>query len=225
MARVFISFNYALKRLLHDKANYNILGGFLSELFMFDVQVENISKSESESNTDRYSITVKNKKDEILLVELQFNPNPDYFIRMLYETSKILIERAEEKQFYAVLPKVISINIVNLNLEQGTDYIYHGSSTFQNIYDDDDELQLNYSQQKHYDKETPTDIYPEYYILNVQQFNDKVKNKLDEWIYYLKNNSVKDEFTAKGLDKVRTTLLYENLTPEEQKEYDEGVKN
>jgi dsDNA-binding SOS-regulon protein len=43
---------------------------------------------------------------------------------------------------------------------------------------------------------------------------------LDEWIYFFKHNSVKDEFTAKGLDKVRKTLLYENLTPEEKAEYD-----
>ncbi|MDR1595006.1 MAG: hypothetical protein LBS43_11075, partial [Prevotellaceae bacterium] len=42
----------------------------------------------------------------------------------------------------------------------------------------------------------------------------------DEWIYFFKHNSVKDEFTAKGLSKVRKVLLYENLTPNEKAEYD-----
>ncbi|MDR2026703.1 MAG: hypothetical protein LBQ01_03985, partial [Prevotellaceae bacterium] len=37
--------------------------------------------------------------------------------------------------------------------------------------------------------------------------------------YFFKHNSIKDEFTAKGLDRVRETLLYENLTDEEKQEY------
>ncbi|MDR2027548.1 MAG: hypothetical protein LBQ01_08325, partial [Prevotellaceae bacterium] len=52
-----------------------------------------------------------------------------------------------------------------------------------------------------------------------KQFDDKIRDKFDEWIYFFKHNSIKDEFTAKGLDRVRETLLYENLTDEEKQEY------
>jgi hypothetical protein len=85
----------------------------------------------------------------------------------------------------------------------------------------DEELRPSVVQCKEYNIKTPAEIYPQYYILKVKQFDDKAKNKLDEWIYFFKHNSVKDEFTAKGLDKVRKTLLYENLTPEEKEEYNE----
>jgi hypothetical protein len=85
----------------------------------------------------------------------------------------------------------------------------------------DEELRPSVVQCKEYNIKTPAEIYPQYYILKVKQFDDKAKNKLDEWIYFFKHNSVKDEFTAKGLDKVRKTLLYENLTPEEKDEYNE----
>jgi hypothetical protein len=118
-----------------------------------------------------------------------------------------------------VLPKVISINIVYFDLGEGDDYVYHSSSIFKGIHTNN-ELQLSDLQCKKYDKKIPADIYPEYYILKIKQFDDKAKDKLDEWIYFFKHNSVKDEFIAKGLDKVRKTLLYDNLTPEEKKEYD-----
>jgi predicted transposase/invertase (TIGR01784 family) len=223
--RVLISFDYALKRLLRDKANYDVLEGFLSELFGYDVKVNNIIESETnkEVPTDRYNrvdIMIEDEKGEIISVELQFNAEIDYFHRMLYGTSKIVTERIKKGENYDVLPKIISINIVYFELGQGKDYVYHCKSVFEGLHINDDSLQLSDIQCKKYGKKTPADIYPEYYILKIKQFDDKAKDKLDEWIYFFKNNSVKDEFTAKGLDKVRETLLYENLTSEEKKEYD-----
>ena len=47
---------------------------------------------------------------------------------------------------------------------------------------------------------------PEYYILRVNQFNDIAKNSLDEWIYFLKNEEIKDKFRAKGLDRAKEVL-------------------
>ncbi|MDR1595108.1 MAG: PD-(D/E)XK nuclease family transposase, partial [Prevotellaceae bacterium] len=55
--RVLISFDYALKRLLRNKANYDVLEGFLSELFGYDVKVQNIVESETnkDNKTDKYN--------------------------------------------------------------------------------------------------------------------------------------------------------------------------
>ena len=39
-----------------------------------------------------------------------------------------------------------------------------------------------------------SDIFPEYYIIKVNQFNDIAKDTLDEWVYFLKNSEVKAEF-------------------------------
>jgi predicted transposase/invertase (TIGR01784 family) len=225
--RVLISFDYALKRLLRDKANYDVLEGFLSELFGYDVKVKNIIESESNKKDDkdkhnRVDILIEDEKGELLAVELQFNGETDYFHRMMYGTSKILAERIEKGQHYDVLPKVISINIVYFELGQGEDYVYYGSTVFTGKHRGD-KLKLNTEQNAKYGTDTPTDIYPEYYILKVKQFDDKAQDKLDEWIYFFKHNSVKDEFTAKGLSKVSEILVYENLTPEEKKEYDEMV--
>jgi hypothetical protein len=69
-------------------------------------------------------------------------------------------------------------------------------------------------------KETAGDIYPEYYILRVNKFNDNMKDRLDEWVYFFKHTVIKEEFKAKGLDKARKILDRNKLSPEEQKNYD-----
>ncbi|MBF0135533.1 MAG: PD-(D/E)XK nuclease family transposase, partial [Magnetococcales bacterium] len=55
--RKFISFDWALKRLLRHKANFEILEGFLSELLMEDVHILEILESESnkENRDDKYN--------------------------------------------------------------------------------------------------------------------------------------------------------------------------
>jgi predicted transposase YdaD len=57
-------------------------------------------------------------------------------------------------------------------------------------------------------------------VLKVNKFNDLAKNKLDEWIYFLKNARIKDNFSAKGLLKARKTLDYTRLSKKDQAQYD-----
>ncbi len=63
-------------------------------------------------------------------------------------------------------------------------------------------------------------IYPEYYLIKVNNFNDIAKDSLDQWIYFLKNEDVKDNFKAKGLDKAKEVLDYLNYSEEEKREYE-----
>jgi len=44
--RKFVSFDWALKRLLRSKANYEVLEGFLSELLKEDIEILEIFESE-----------------------------------------------------------------------------------------------------------------------------------------------------------------------------------
>lgn len=222
--RVLISFDYAMKRLLRNRANYEVLEGFLSELLMRDVSVKSIGEGESNKETpeDKYNrvdILVEDKSGEILLIELQFKHQIDFLQRMLYGTCKAITERMSESDEYMKVSKVYSINIIYFNLGQGDDYIYYGSTHFIGLHGKD-ELRLSGAQRKMFGKETAADIYPEYYILKINNFNDVAKNTLDEWIYFFKHNAIRDEFKAKGMDKARKVLERDRLTPEERKNYD-----
>ncbi len=69
-----------------------------------------------------------------------------------------------------------------------------------------DLLGLSDKQKTTFLKEEVTNIFPEYYLIKVNQFNDIAKDTLDEWVYFLKNSEVKDEFKAKGLKEAGEVL-------------------
>ena len=94
----------------------------------------------------------------------------DYFQRMLYGTSKVIAEQMRQSDEYMNVKKVYSINIVYFDLGQGADYVYHGKTHFKGMHKQD-ELQLSVSQRKVFGIQEAGDIYPEYYILKVNNFN------------------------------------------------------
>ena len=218
--RSMISFDWALKRLLRNKANFGVLEGFLSELLRQKMTITNILESEGnqEYDKDKYNkvdLLVENDKKELIIIELQFYNYTAYFHRMLYGLSKSITEYISMGEDYEKVRKIYSINIVYFDLGKGDDYIYHGFTNFIGLHTNE-ELQLDEKQRNVYNKNVIADIFPEYYILKVQNFNDVAKDTLDEWIYYLKNNKIKDDFTAQGLDQAREILIYDNLTDEEK---------
>jgi predicted transposase YdaD len=138
---------------------------------------------------------------------------------MLFGTSKTITDHMTQGSDYFEVRKIYSINIVYFDLGQGDDYIYHGKTHFRGLHKRD-ELRLSDTQRKFFGKENAADIYPEYYILKINNFNDMTKDNLDEWVYFFKHNTVKDGFRAKGLIKACEILDREKLSPEERKAYD-----
>jgi hypothetical protein len=132
--------------------------------------------------------------------------------------SKAITDHIYTGEPYSKVRKVYSVNIVYFALGTGDDYVYHGITNFKGLHTHT-ELQLTDKQQRLYGKTIVGELYPEYYIINVSGFNDVAKDALDEWIYYLKNNRIRDDFTARGLDKAREVLALEKLSAEEKKRY------
>lgn len=52
MMKPLITFDWALKKLLRSKANFDILEGFLSELLFKDRKIKEIIESESNKHTE-----------------------------------------------------------------------------------------------------------------------------------------------------------------------------
>ncbi|MFY7889559.1 MAG: PD-(D/E)XK nuclease family transposase, partial [Spirosomataceae bacterium] len=142
----------------------------------------------------------------------------DYFQRMAYGVSKSITENLKLGQKYSEIKKVISVNIVYFNLGQGQDYIYKGKTDFIGLHQKD-VLGLSEKQKTTFVKEEVSDIFPEYYLLKVNQFNDNAKDTLDEWVYFLKNSEVKDEFKAKGLKEAGEVLDIMRLPKDDEYGY------
>ena len=224
-----VRFDWAMKKLLRSKANFGILEGFLSELLGRDLKIINIIESESnkEDEDGKYNkvdILVELKGGEIVIVEVQVNTEHDYFHRMLFGTSKIIAEHMKSGKTYSNVKKIYSVNILYFNLGHGDDYIYHGTTCYTGIHSHN-QLGLTEKQKMLYQKEYVHEIYPEYYLINVNQFNDVAKNTLDEWIYFLKNEEIKDGFHAKGLLEAKEKLDSFKLPAPEKQNYDRFVEN
>jgi hypothetical protein len=229
MSKKLIRFDWAMKKLLRHKANFGILEGFLSELLRFDVTIESILESEGnkQDEYDKYNrvdILVKSPNNELMLVEVQNDSEIDYFQRMLFGVSKLVTEYIKEGEPYGTIKKIYSINIVYFGLGQGKDYIYEYKGEFVGLHENDILLPTTLQKQD-FKVEKVSDIFPKYYILKVNNFNNVAKDTLDEWVYFLKNSEVKDTFKAKGLDKAKEKMRYENLTEEEKKMYDRFQEN
>jgi len=229
MSKKLIRFDWAMKKLLRHKANFGILEGFLSELLRFDISIESILESESnqQDEYDKYNrvdILVKSQSNELMLVEVQNDSEIDYFHRMLFGVSKLVTEYIKEGEPYGTIKKIYSINIVYFGLGQGKDYVYEYKGEFVGLHTNDI-LLPTIPQKQDFKVEKVSDIFPKYFILKVNNFNDIAKDTFDEWIYFLKNSEVKDSFKAKGLDKAKEKLRYENLTEEDKKMYNRFQEN
>jgi predicted transposase/invertase (TIGR01784 family) len=219
-----IRFDWAIKRLLRQKANFGILEGFLSELLKQDIKISEILESESnkereDSKFNKIDILVKNTADDLMLIEVQNERERDFFHRMNFGQAKLLTEHIAEGEDYENIKKIFSVNIVYFDLGLGKDYVYVGSTNFVGMHTDD-VLELNASQKKAYPITEVSDIFTTYYLLKVNKFDDFAKDSLDEWIYFLKNNEIKEEFQAKGLREAKEKLRVDNLPEPEKKSYE-----
>lgn len=219
-----IRFDWAMKRLLRDKSNYVVLEGFLSTLLGEDLHICRFLESESnqtdeEDKFNRVDMLVEDTKGELLIVEVQNNRELDYFHRMLYGVSKTISEYINLGNDYDKVRKVYSINIVYFDLGQGKDYIYHGKTIFRGLHDPNDVLKLSVRQRELFIGKDAGDIFPEYYVLRVNDFDKVAKTPLDEWIKFLKTGEIDSSATAKGLPEARERLRIDSLSEAEKRAY------
>ena len=85
----YIRFDWAMKRLLRDKANFSVLEGLLTTLLNEKITIRKLLESESnqESEFDKYNrvdILAEDSKGALILFEIQNNNEYAYFQRMLF---------------------------------------------------------------------------------------------------------------------------------------------
>ena len=221
--KTFISFDWALKRLLRDKANFDVLEGFISTLLEKPVKIRRLLESESNKDRDdakmnRVDLLAEDDKGELLLVEVQGESEYAYFQRILFGASKLVTEYIDSGSNYDNVKKVYSINIVYFDLGQGKDFIYRGKTEFRGAHYND-VLKLSSFQQQKFGVEEVYKLFPEYIILKVNDFNRWSKVPLEQWAYFLANTEIPEDANAPGLQEAREKLQFERMSREEQVAY------
>lgn len=223
-----VRFDWAIKKLLRSKANFGILEGFLSELLKEDVKILEILESEGNKETaddkfNRVDILVKDTTGQLIIVEIQNTREYDYFYKILYNTAKAITEHMNRGMLYSEVKKIITVSVVYFDLGQGKDYIYHGATTFEGIHRHDI-LELSERQIKMFNRPTVSSLYPDHFIIKVNDFDDIAKDSLDQWVYFLKNSDIPEEFNAKGLAEAREKLKEINLSENELAAYQRYIE-
>ena len=225
----YIRFDWAMKRMLRDKANYVVLEGLLTTLFKEKITINRLLESESnqEDEFDKYNrvdILAKNSKGELFIIEVQNNDEYAYFQRMLFGVSKLVTEYINRGEGYQNIKKIYSVNIVYFDLGQGKDYLYHGKTEFMGV-NTGEILNLSPFQRQKFNVDVVSELYPEYYILKVNDFKGEPRTPLEEWIYYLGTGDITNDSTAPGLNEARKKLELAMMSKDELSAYYRHLDN
>ena len=223
----YIRFDWAIERLLRQKANFDVLEGFLTVFIGEPIHIIEILESEGNQNAEddkfnRVDIKAKNSKDEIIIIEVQNTRELYYLERILYGVAKAITEHISLGKSYNEVKKVYSISILYFDIGKGTDYLYHGQTRFIGVHTHD-ELQVNVKERNAFVTRTPASIYPEYILIRVNEFNSVAVTPLEEWMRYLKEGIINQDTKAPGLSEAREKLRYYSMTKAERHAYDEHL--
>lgn len=222
-----------MKRLLRDKANYVVLEGFLASLLGKRFKIHRFLESEGnqEDEEDKYNrvdILAESEDCELCIIEVQNSRELSYFHRMLYGVSKAITEYIGLGKPYEEVRKVYSINIVYFELGQGKDYVYHGKTEFVGLHQPHDTLKLSVRQNEKFfgnkeldvmKRKAASDLFPEYYVLRVNDFDKVATTPLDEWIEFLKTGNISAKAKAAGLSEARERLRVDALSDKDKQAY------
>lgn len=224
-----IRFDWAMKRLLRDKANYGVLEGFLTSLLGREVKILRLLESESnmetaQSKQNRVDILAESHDGEKMLIEVQNKGEDTFFHRMLFADSRLVSEYIKRGSDYGRISKVYRINIVYFNLGEGTDYVYQGKTEFRGIHNNE-LLKLPAHLKQRFRVEGISEQYPEYYILRVNDFDRWSKVPLDQWMYFLSTSTIPEGADAPGLAEARRQLDIDRLSEAEKNAYYDHLEN
>ena len=222
-----IRFDWAIKRLLRQKANFGVLEGFLTVFLNEKVEIVEILESEgnqeaADDKFNRVDIKAKNSKGEIIIVEVQNTSELHYLERILYGVAKAITEHIHLGDTYKEVKKIYSISILYFDLGKGTDYLYHGQNQFTGVHTKD-QLVVTAREKNVIVSKNPSEIFPEYLLVRVNEFNQIAISPLEEWMEYLKNGIIKENTSAPGLREAREKLQYYSMSDAERYAYDEHI--
>ena len=219
--RTYISFDWALKRLLRDKANFDVLEGFLTTILGREVTIKKLLESEGNKDRDdakynRVDLLAEDNDGELMLIEVQGEPEFAYFQRMLFGASKLVTEYVNSGENYEHVKKVYSINIVYFDLGQGEDVVYVGKTEFRGIHNND-VLKLSPYMRQKFNATEVSSLFPEYIILKVNDFDRWSRMPLDQWLYFLSTSDIPADANAPGLQQAREKLRIMKMSRDDQR--------
>jgi len=225
-----VRFDWAMKYILRNKANFDVLEAFLSNLLKEEIKVLSILESESNQEAEnrkfnRVDLKCEDSQGRQIIVEVQNQREADYLQRLLWGTSKAVVESIEIGTLYKEVVKVISISILyhtmRLDEKENSDFIYYGTTELVGLHTKKPlVLHESVAKGEKVSVVTSKDVFPEYYMIYAQKFQDVINDDIDEWVYFFKHGAIRDDFKSPGILLAAKKLDYLMMSEEERRAYD-----
>ena len=236
--RTLVSFDWALKHILRDKANFDVLEGFLTTLLEEEIRVLSLLESEAnqQHELDKYNrvdLLAVDSNGQILIIELQYTWQAADLKRLLYGAAKLIVDNMQLGESFEKVRKVISISILYFPVSGADDdYLYHGKTEFVGLNNGKalrvDTASLPKPGQvaqekagKHNGSTKIANAFPEYYLIEVEHFQNIICQPIDEWIYLFKNSQVLVDFHSQNIQAAKAKLALLRMSAAERKAYEQ----
>ncbi len=220
-----ISFDYAIKYLLKDKGDYEIVEGFISALLKSqgykDVKILTLldtesNKEDSMSKRSLADLIVEDDEHHKYIIEIDRNIQQSFVHKACFNTSRLIVDNLAEGTDFTKILKIFHISI--LYFPVGNEPIHHGQTTISGL--ERKEKLTVHIKNPHTDVVIDaTDILPEYFFISVPLFNDRLEKEIDDWLYVMKHDDIPKNFHSPYMEKVANKLSILKMTPAERNSY------
>ena len=220
-----ISFDYAIKYLLKDKGDYEIVEGFISALLKSqgykDVKIVALldtesNKEEKKSRRSLADLIVEDEENHKYIIEIERNLQHSFIHKACFNTSRLIVDNLAERIDFTEIVKVFHISILYFPVGNGP--VHHGQTIIRDI-ESNERLTVHIKDPDTGVVVDATGILPEYFFISIPLFNDRLEKEIDDWLYVMKHDAVPTTFHSPYMQKVADKLSILKMTPEERDSY------
>jgi predicted transposase/invertase (TIGR01784 family) len=230
MEKPLISFDYAIKYLLKDKGDYEIVEGFISALLTSEgykpIKIRALLDGESNKESKHLKrsiadVIVEDEQGNNYIVEIDRAYTEVFLQKAVFNTSRLIVDNLGANQDYLQIKKVFHINLLYFPFENTKAPLHHGKVIFHEI-DNKNPIDIHLIDRgmQMFDAHN---IFPEYFLISIPLFDDVIKAEIDEWLYLMKHSEVKDNFKSPYMKKAAERLSILKMSNQEREVYDSYV--
>ena len=224
-----VSFDFAIKYLLKNKGDFQIVEGFISALIgafgYSPVKIKAVLDAESNKEEGKLKqsiadVVVADEQDNKYIVEIDRSYTSSFlYKKACFNTSRLVVDSISTKENFSTIKKIFHINLLYFIPKNMETPLYHGKVLFKNLVGSGpldihiSDLGGNIFDAHH--------VLPEYFVISIPSFNDVIKQEIDEWLYVMKYSEVPEDFHSPYMSQVAERLSVLKLTSEERSFYDE----
>jgi predicted transposase/invertase (TIGR01784 family) len=220
-----ISFDYAIKYLLKDKGDYDIVEGFISALLKSQGYgpVKIHALMDTESNKEAFhlkkslaDLVVEDTEGQKYIVEIERAYTEKVIHKACFNSSRLIVDSISTGLDFTTIRKVFHVSLLYFHPVYMDHPLAHGKTIFKTLGTKDPiELNLNSPKGEVFD----LNILPEYFIISVPLFDNVIRQEIDEWLYVMKNSETQENFKSPYMKKVAERLNIVKMNDAERTAY------